>query len=261
MADPELKKDALRFAERTEALMANPKVREQAMRIAESITAKIADPVLHEEARRIAANVEEIEKMMQKHGPVKTLAMKFLSPGFKPVASPPRAPFKNLFAQKEETMEVTGVIEKEQTGVDVDRGTLEEVQGAFDQGQMEAQETKDGEEEMSEGKKLMQKVKDAGVAGIISYTFWEFAFWGASIPVCISAYYGVTGHWPDFSNPDDQKQLSGEAFAFVNVARFAVPARIGLALGTVPWIKENIVEKFGLEKDEGKKEKDENIIE
>ena len=32
---------------------------------------------------------------------------------------------------------------------------------------------------------LMQKVKDAGVAGLVSYMFWELAFWGVSVPVCI----------------------------------------------------------------------------
>ena len=106
----------------------------------------------------------------------------------------------------------------------------------------------EAEEELSESKKLMQQVKDAGVAGIISYIFWEWAFWGVSIPVCISAYYGVTGHFPDFGDADDRAKLGAEAFAFVNVARFAVPLRIGLALGTTPWVKENVVDKFGLDK-------------
>jgi len=41
------------------------------------------------------------------------------------------------------------------------------------------------------------------------------------------------------------KKLGAEAFAFVNVARFAVPLRIGLALGTTPWVQANIVDKFG----------------
>ena len=84
----------------------------------------------------------------------------------------------------------------------------------------------------------------AQVAGIISYVFWEWAFWGVSIPVCIFGYTQVTGHFPDFSNQDDLKQLGAEAFAFVNVARFAVPLRVGLALGTTPWVQENIVDKF-----------------
>jgi len=88
----------------------------------------------------------------------------------------------------------------------------------------------------------MQKVKDAGVAGLISYMFWELGFWGISIPVCIIGYREVTGHWPDLANQEDVAQLSAEAFAFVNLARFAVPLRIGLALSTTPWVQSNIVD-------------------
>ena len=107
---------------------------------------------------------------------------------------------------------------------------------------------KKGEEEMDESKKLLQQVKDAGVAGIISYIFWEWAFWGVSVPVCIFGYQAATGHWPDFSNQDDLAKLGAEAFAFVNVARFAVPLRIGLALSTTPWVQSNIVDKFQKDK-------------
>lgn len=99
-------------------------------------------------------------------------------------------------------------------------------------------------EEMSESKKLLQKVKDAGVAGAISYAAWELGFWGVSVPVCVFGYREFTGHWPDFSNKDDMAKLGTEAFAFVNFARFAVPLRIGLALGTTPWVQENVVDKF-----------------
>ena len=104
------------------------------------------------------------------------------------------------------------------------------------------------EEELSEGKQLMQKVKDAGAAGIISYIFWEWAFWGVSVPVALFGFQAATGYWPDFGNPDDMAKLGAEAFAFVNVARFAVPLRIGLALGTTPWVQANIVDKFQKDK-------------
>lgn len=107
----------------------------------------------------------------------------------------------------------------------------------------------DQPEETNETKKLMQKVKDAGVAGVISYAFWELGFWAVSVPVCIGAYRQVTGHWPDFSNQEDLQQLGAEAFAFVNLARFAVPIRIGLALSTTPWIQSNIVDRFSSNKD------------
>jgi hypothetical protein len=100
------------------------------------------------------------------------------------------------------------------------------------------------EEELSESQKLMKQVKEAGTAGVISYAIWELGFWALSVPVCVVGYQQVTGHWPDLSDAEDQKKLGAEAFAFVNFARFAVPLRIGLALGTTPWIQENVVDRF-----------------
>ena len=58
-------------------------------------------------------------------------------------------------------------------------------------------------------------------------------------------FQAAFGYWPDFKDAEDMKKLGAEAFAFVNVARFAVPLRIGLALGTTPWVQANIVDKFG----------------
>merc|ERR1719388_517443 len=100
------------------------------------------------------------------------------------------------------------------------------------------------EEEQEDSKAMMQKVKDAGVAGIISYIFWEWAFWGVGAAVGVAGFSAATGHWPDFSNQDDLAKIGAEAFAFVNVARFAIPLRIGLALGTTPWVQANVVDKF-----------------
>ena len=54
----------------------------------------------------------------------------------------------------------------------------------------------------------------------------------------------MTGYWPDFQNQDDLAKLGAEAFAFVNVARFAAPLRVGVALSCVPWVQRNIVDKF-----------------
>lgn len=106
------------------------------------------------------------------------------------------------------------------------------------------------EKDLSETEKLLKQIKGSGKAGIISYALWELAFWFISIPVCIFGYYELVGHLPDFSNPEDLSKLGGEAFAFVNFARFAVPLRIGLALSTTPWINENIVEKFKKDEEE-----------
>lgn len=41
-------------------------------------------------------------------------------------------------------------------------------------------------------------------------------------------------------------EIGGEAFAFINLARFAVPARIALAISTAPWVEKNVVEKFNI---------------
>ena len=64
------------------------------------------------------------------------------------------------------------------------------------------------------------------------------------MPVCVSAYYGATGHWPDLNDSEDMAKLGAEAFAFINLARFAVPLRIGLALGSVPFIQTQILDRF-----------------
>ena len=45
-------------------------------------------------------------------------------------------------------------------------------------------EVKEPEEEMSETQKLMQKVKDSGTAGFISYAAWEMGFWALSVRPC-----------------------------------------------------------------------------
>jgi hypothetical protein len=105
-------------------------------------------------------------------------------------------------------------------------------------------ESTDSTEKMSETQKLMKQVKDAGVAGIISYALWELGFWAVSVPVVIFGYVSLTGHMPDINNKEDMAKLGAEAFAFVNFARFAVPLRIGLALSTTGWIQQNVVDRF-----------------
>ena len=72
-------------------------------------------------------------------------------------------------------------------------------------------------------------------------------------------FYCQNRHWPDLNDKDDISKLGAEAFAFVNFARFAVPLRIGLALGTIPWIQKNIVDVF-LVDEESNDDKDEEIV-
>jgi len=154
-----------------------------------------------------------------------------ISPSF--TIAPSRVtPFSNALQMAKEP----SILEKIQDKVEINGAAVAITDSADD----EVCEVK----ELSDTEKLLKQVKEAGTAGVISYALWELGFWALSVPVCISAYYGVTGHFPDFSNKDDMAKLGGEAFAFVNFARFAVPLRIGLALGTTPWIQANVVDKF-----------------
>ena len=45
----------------------------------------------------------------------------------------------------------------------------------------EASNIEESEEKMTQTKKLMKKVKEAGKAGVISYALWELAFWFVSV--------------------------------------------------------------------------------
>lgn len=94
-------------------------------------------------------------------------------------------------------------------------------------------------------KELLKKIKDAGIAGVISFGLVQTAFWAASIPVCMVVYSAVSGHFPDLSDQEDMAKFGAEAFAYVNVARFAAPLRVGGALALVPWVQANVVDKLG----------------
>lgn len=112
-------------------------------------------------------------------------------------------------------------------------------------------ETKDKQDKNDQVKKqntktqqLMEQIKEAGLAGIISYGFWEVAFWSASVPVVLVSYHQLTGHWPDLSDKQEVAKLSAQAFVYVNFSRLAVPLRIGLALSTTPWVQRHVVNRF-----------------
>ena len=100
----------------------------------------------------------------------------------------------------------------------------------------------EGEKDADGNLNLMSKIKAAGAAGAVSLFLWELAFWAISIPVAIFAFVQVAGSFPDLSNKEDLAKVGAEAFAFANVARFALPVRIGLAVSTTPWVKDNIVD-------------------
>ena len=89
-------------------------------------------------------------------------------------------------------------------------------------------------------------LQEFGLAGTLSFILWEWAFWLIGGGGAVAAYVQATGHMPDLSNKEELAATGGSAFAFINVARLAVPVRIGLAVSTAPWVEENVVMKFGL---------------
>jgi len=96
-------------------------------------------------------------------------------------------------------------------------------------------------------KEVLQRIKDAGVAGVVSVGLVQTAFWAASVPICLVVYSLVTGHWPNPTDGEDMAKFGAEAFAYVNLARFAAPLRMGVAFAAVPWVQTNIIDKLQLE--------------
>ena len=95
-----------------------------------------------------------------------------------------------------------------------------------------------------DAKQVLQKIKSAGMAGMISYGVVQLAFFGAAIPAGIFAYYQVAGHWPDLTNSEDQAQLAAEALAFLGFSRLLIPLRIAFALAMTKGVQTNIIDRF-----------------
>jgi hypothetical protein len=87
-------------------------------------------------------------------------------------------------------------------------------------------------------------VKKYGVAGTVAYVLTELAFWIVAFPVAATALYQSTGHWPDvFNDNTDRAAVLAFIFAGANIARLAVPLRLGAALALAPWVDENIINR------------------
>jgi hypothetical protein len=107
------------------------------------------------------------------------------------------------------------------------------------EGKQEKEENEDGEEA------LMEKVKKYGIAGVISYVFWDGGFWTVGGLGGYLSYFLTTGQWPDISVAQQASAVGAVSFAIVNLG---LPLRVALAVSSAPWIDENIVQRFGLSK-------------
>lgn len=56
---------------------------------------------------------------------------------------------------------------------------------------------------------LKEKIKSAGLAGVVAYAGTELAFWIISIPLAIVGYYETTGEWLDLTTLEGKEQASG----------------------------------------------------
>jgi len=100
------------------------------------------------------------------------------------------------------------------------------------------------EERKVEEPNPMDKIKELGIAGTVSFVLWELAFWGIGGGGAAAVFIATTGYLPDFGNPTELAEVGGEAFVFINAARLLVPVRIALVISTAPWVDENVVQKF-----------------
>lgn len=90
----------------------------------------------------------------------------------------------------------------------------------------------------------MEDIKKFGVAGTVAYVLTELAFWAVAFPVASTALYQTSGHWPDvINNVEDRATVLGFIFAGANIARLAVPLRLGAAIALAPWVDENITNR------------------
>lgn len=90
----------------------------------------------------------------------------------------------------------------------------------------------------------MTDVKKYGVSGTVAYVLTELAFWAVAFPVASTVYYNTAGHWPDVINDSaDRATVLGFVFAGANIARLAVPLRLGVAIALAPWVDENIINR------------------
>ena len=98
---------------------------------------------------------------------------------------------------------------------------------------------------MNHRRRLMNQIKDAGIAGVISYMLWGIVVWILAVPIYLISYKILDGNWPTASNRHEWEKLGGEIIAFVTAARpFLFPFRVGLALATTPWIQTNVVDTY-----------------
>lgn len=89
---------------------------------------------------------------------------------------------------------------------------------------------------------LSEKMKNAGVSGVVAYALTELGFWLISLPSAVVYYHYQTNEWLNFATSEDKVKVAAFSAAFVSFARLVVPLRLGLALALTPFISKTIVQ-------------------
>ena len=89
----------------------------------------------------------------------------------------------------------------------------------------------------------MADVKKYGAAGTVAYVLTELLFWALAFPLAALVLYRTQGHWPDLAAAGDRAALLGFVFAGANVARAALPLRLGAALALAPWVDHTLINR------------------
>ncbi|CEM26925.1 unnamed protein product [Vitrella brassicaformis CCMP3155] len=95
---------------------------------------------------------------------------------------------------------------------------------------------REAEQQLWDREKLTEKIKEAGVAGVISYGATEVAFWLTSLPLAIAAFLATFGAIPDMANGEDAAKVAVYSAGFLSIARALVPLRIAAALALTPLV-------------------------
>ncbi|KAM3570627.1 hypothetical protein VYU27_007321 [Nannochloropsis oceanica] len=88
---------------------------------------------------------------------------------------------------------------------------------------------------------LREKLKDFGLAGVVSYIASEVLFWFISLPVGIFAFHQSTGEWLDLSTSEGQGKVAAFSAGFLTFARVALPLRAAVALALTPALDKYVV--------------------
>ena len=81
-------------------------------------------------------------------------------------------------------------------------------------------------------------VKEAGVAGAISYTAVELTFFAVTLPIGYVLYHTSTGEWLDLSqllsDGEGRVRILGLLFAYIVLLKTFFPLRLGATLLVIP---------------------------